>query len=98
PGVGVSVYDMHDNHRGDVYIDLPNGKFVLNPGKHVSVANPEIAEFESINPFEAVSHRAVTTSKGKAFNIYASEFSIPSALRSLSMLGALVQSNNPNDI
>jgi hypothetical protein len=99
PNAGVSIYDLHDNHVGDVSISIDGGTpTTLSPGRHLSVATGSADDFAAINPFDTVSHRQLATKKIGALTVFTSEFSIPSAMRNLLVIAAMTKSHKPQHV
>jgi YVTN family beta-propeller protein len=92
----VSIFDLHDNHTGDVQIDGANSA-VLAPGRHVTITSMNANDFSTVNPFDSISHREMQTKQNKSFTVFTSEFSIPSAIKGLDIDAALKQSEAYSD-
>jgi hypothetical protein len=89
PGVAVSVYDLHDNHTGDVKLKVGDNEIVLAPGRHVTIAQNPVDDFVAVNPFGAIAHRDLQTNRSEAYTVFSSEFSIPSAVQGVNVLSTL---------
>ncbi len=86
----LSVYDLDDHVKRGVMV-LTNGhEFVLSPGRHFIVADSSAREFGTVNPIQSIMHRSVSRHKlGAHCSAFTSEFSIPSAVNSVSTLKSL---------
>ncbi len=97
----LSVFNLHDNQKNSVAIELcgqePTGQnYSLAPGQHLTVSTASGEDFASINPVEAIAHRSLTSKTFSAgFSIFTSEFSIPTALNSVSSLKTITSSTHP---
>jgi len=99
PGM-VSVYDLHDQGEKRVAIKTADESLTLAPGKQIILSNKtkEELEFEKITPAHRIAYRnlehRVLPSGTK---VYASEFSIPSAILYLKPLRQVLLSDNKED-
>jgi hypothetical protein len=94
----VSIFNLHDSHSGDVKLHRGSREIVLTPGRHITIASQDTTDFASVNPIGNIAHRDLKAtsepgSNGRAQCVFASEFSIPSAIKAVTQLSALAQSN-----
>lgn len=92
---GLAVFDFEDQHKGSVSVYANGHNVVLSPGRHVMITPHHTAEFAQINAIETIAHRNIAGAVRNEFKSHVSEFSIPTALDSVTSLRAMVQSNHP---
>ncbi|MDZ4837091.1 MAG: hypothetical protein SGJ27_25180 [Candidatus Melainabacteria bacterium] len=93
---GLSIYNLHDNKKSSVSVSISGQQFCLAPGQHLTLANSRSSEFGTVNPIEQISHRTLRTSRANnGVSIFTSEFSIPSAMDSVSSLKSITSSSHP---
>lgn len=93
---GMSVYNLHDNRKNSVTIELSGKEFSLAPGQHLTVASTGSDDFSSVNAIEAIAHRSMKTRTLDAGNaIFTSEFSVPNAIDTVRSLKSITSSSNP---
>lgn len=96
---GLCLYNMHDEHRGDVHFSNTDvAKVDLNIGQHMMVAIGGDSAYEDINPLGFVSHRDLQTDKlPGGMRLFRSSFSITSALGDINTLATMQHSANSHD-
>jgi hypothetical protein len=83
---GMSVYDIHDAHDGDVLIAAGDRTFALNPGRNAIIADGDVTALEHINPLGCIAYRNAQTDKlPNGTTRIRSEFWIPTALKGLKL-------------
>ncbi len=93
---GLSIYNLHDNRKDSVAVELKGVQYCLAPGQHLTIANSKTSDFSSINALEAIGHRSLTSRIiDNGMSIFTSEFSVPNAIDSVSSLRNLTASSNP---
>jgi hypothetical protein len=80
-GETVSVYNLHDQHAGDVRLVDAQGETVLAPGQHVTVTASSVEKFDVVNRLAGIGHRTMQTSDAGTTRRFTSEFSIISAIK-----------------
>jgi YVTN family beta-propeller protein len=78
---GIAIYDLHDSRNNHVAFTNGDTKFALAPGRHLLVTDLSASDYESINPFGAISHRMLQKTDVGSTRAFVSEFSILSALK-----------------
>src|SRR5262249_44253616 len=92
----LAVYDFHDGQRNAVVITAANRTLALCPGRHATVTTDNVREIQEINAAEAFGYRNMTIKQlGAGLNVFASEFSIPTAMRMVEPLRHLAVSRHP---
>lgn len=95
PSAGLSVYNLHDNHKNSVIVNVAEQKVVLPPGRHAHFSNQKRGAFADVNPVELVQHRSMTQTRlANGVTMYTSEFAIPSACYAVKPLKMLMTSND----
>lgn len=93
---GLAVYDLHDSSRNAVVVTTKNKRISLSPGRHVLVSSHNAHNFANVNPIELVQYRGISQSKlENGWNVYTSEFAIPSACYAVTPLSTLMKSKHP---
>ncbi len=93
----ISIYDVHDRHKGAVKLNVKGNQFLLNPGRHLTIAPLDSGEFSDVNLVHAIPHRSVSDAQLLDRKIYHSEFSIVSAINSIKPLKQLMASNRSEE-
>ena len=89
---GLSIYNLHDEHRGSVRLLREGGRqYSVILGEHLTVARKG-KEFPELNPVPSISHADLRTFGGTAWNVYQSKFSLTSAIVGLDSLALLKNS------
>lgn len=91
----LSVYDVNDNHKRSVEVEVGGRSIPLSPGRHVTVTHNKVAQFADINAVETMMHRHVGSHElGNGHKAFTTEFSLPAAIEVLKPLKAMLKSNN----
>jgi hypothetical protein len=91
----LSVYDVNDQHKRSVEVEVGGRSIPLSPGRHVTVTHNKIGQFNEINAVEAMMHRHVGSHElGNGHKAFTTEFSLPGAIEVLKPLKAMIKSNN----
>jgi len=91
----LAVYNMADQHKDSVTIDVQGQKLTLAPGMHMTVAAEDAGAFAQVNAFEAISHRNLTDRVLKpGTKVYTTEFSALSAIGTVKPLQVLAKSQH----
>lgn len=92
---GLSVYDLHDERKNSIVVNVGDKVFSLSPGHQVLISGHAKAAFESVNPLELVQYRNLNhTQLGNGHKAFTAEFSIPSACYAVKPLQQLMSSNH----
>jgi hypothetical protein len=94
----ISVFDLHDEHRGAVKIVNGNSAITLHPGKQATITRSVSEAFHMINPSESFEYRHMhrkTLANGTY--LFSSEVSIPSVLNATKTLRNLFASRDKKD-
>lgn len=95
-GEGLAVYDIHDGRKGSIKVTAGTETYPLAPGRHILISTDKSGEFASANALELIPHSDVKqVRKSEKQTVYKSEFSIPSAINSVSALKELMKSDDP---
>src|SRR5262249_2465148 len=93
----LTIYDLHDSQRNAVVVSVANRTLALSPGRHATVTSGDVKAFEEVNPAEAFGYRNMTSKQLCAgLNLFASEFSITTAMRMVRPLRHLAASRHPH--
>lgn len=93
---GMAVLNLYDDRTGSVSVSCAGGSYKLPVGRQLVVSNNQQAAFDDVNP-SAIGYRNLAQSKSGNVTIYASEFSLSSALTAADRLGALLGSARQED-
>lgn len=92
---GLAVYNLHDNHKNSVVININGRAISLPPGRHAHISTQERGVYADVNPIELIQHRALQQSQMEnGLRVYTSEFAIPSACYAVKSLNQLMKSND----
>ena len=96
-GNDVAVYDLHDDLRTGSIKVITNGKeMALAPGTQVLLSRNGKANFESLNPGNAIAYRNVKVSDmGAGVKAYVCDFSIVHGLSNVPVIRRLLVSGDP---
>ncbi|MDX2108385.1 MAG: hypothetical protein SFY67_18470 [Candidatus Melainabacteria bacterium] len=94
-GNDVAVYNLHDTHRGGVFVVSNNKVVNVLPGHQVLLTRNPNAHFDHLNPGKDIGHRK-THSKdlGGGITAHISEFSIIGAFSSVPALRQMIKSDD----
>lgn len=96
---GLSVYNLHDCHGGDVSISTGRKRCQVNLGEHVTIASHKGDGFEDVNLVPSITHADLQSYELPAGKrLFRSKFSIFSALTGLEPLTLAKHSSNREDI
>ncbi len=96
---GVAVYDLHDHGRNSVVVHTAGKRISLSPGRHLTIDSRVTHNFASVNALELVQHRGLEQTKlQNGWNVFASEFSLPSACYAVKPLSELMNSTDANGL
>lgn len=88
---GLSLFNLHDEHRGSVNLARDGKRFAVVLGEHLTVAKKG-KDFAELNPVPSIAHADLQTSNGKELNLYQSKFSLTSAITGLDSIALLKKS------
>lgn len=92
---GLAVYNLHDNHKNSVVININGRAISLPPGRHAHISTQKRGVYADVNPIELIQHRALQQSQMEnGLRVYTSEFAIPSACYAVKSLNQLMKSND----
>ncbi len=92
---GLAVYNLHDNHKNSVVININGRAISLPPGRHAHISTQQRGVYADVNPIELIQHRALQQSQMEnGLRVYTSEFAIPSACYAVKSLNQLMKSND----
>lgn len=92
---GLAVYNLHDNHKNSVVININGRAISLPPGRHAHISTQLRGVYADVNPIELIQHRALQQSQlENGLRVYTSEFAIPSACYAVKSLNQLMKSND----
>lgn len=95
-GHGTSVYDLHDSKRAGVKVDFGSQSVSLAPGRHATVCARRAGSYSAVNPMESIMHRDVNeVATANGVGAFTSEFSVHSAVQSVSSLRSIFASSHP---
>lgn len=95
-GHGTSVYDMHDSKRAGVRVNFGAQSVSLAPGRHATVCARRAGSYSAVNPMESIMHRDVNeVATANGVGAFTSEFSVHSAVQSVSSLRSIFASSHP---
>ncbi len=95
-GHGTSVYDMHDVKRAGVRVNFGSQSVSLAPGRHATVCARRAGSYSAVNPMESIMHRDVNeVATADGVGAFTSEFSVHSAVQSVSSLRSIFASSHP---
>lgn len=91
----VSVFDLHDEHKGAVRISEGTRSVVLHPGKQATITKSTASEFHVVNPSEHFGYRHMHRKAfGKGTFLFSSEVSVPSLISATKTLKSLLTSRH----
>ncbi len=91
----LTVYDINDSHKRSITVEVSGRTLSLSPGAHVTVTSKRISSYCQINPVQSVMHRGLSTHDlSDDQRAFTSEFSIPSAVRAVRPLRAMLGSKS----
>ncbi|MBX3151315.1 hypothetical protein KF728_14280 [Candidatus Obscuribacterales bacterium] len=91
----VSVFDLHDEHKGAVRISEGTHSFTLHPGQQATVTKSSATEFHAINPSEHFGYRHMSRRPfGHTSFMFSSDVSIPSIISATKPLKSLLKSSH----
>ena len=94
---GTAVYNIDDQHRDAVRIQVGNHTIPLSPSKQATVTSSTVKAFEQVNPVEAIGYRYMTDSElGDGMKVFNSEFSISSSIGAVKTLRSFITSKHPD--
>jgi adhesin HecA-like repeat protein len=92
---GLAVYNLHDQGRNNVVVHSNGKRISLSPGRHITVSSHAVDDFASVNAIELVQHRNLEKAKlNNGWNLYSSEFALPSVCYAVKPLKRLMTSTN----
>jgi hypothetical protein len=93
-GADAAIYDLHDNvYTGSVKVVANNKTFTLSPGTEILLTRNSTANFESLNPGNALGYRNVRSSDlGGGIKMFVSEFSIANGVSNIPVARSLLKS------
>jgi hypothetical protein len=96
---GVAVYNLHDEHAGNVNVTLQDGsQTAVGIGRHVLFAQTS-GGYDHVNPLGSIAHRNMQQHDLKSgLRQFSSEFSIVSALSGVKTLSHIAHSTKAADI
>ncbi len=89
----VSIYNFHDEAKDSVTMVADGREIDVYPGRHVTVCKSNSGSFEEVNPGLFIPHRSMRTYEVGNKKFFASEFHIPSAIRGIEPLQAMLTSS-----
>ncbi len=89
----LSLYNLHDNHKNSVLINIGNKAIALNPACHISISK-HFNSFESINPIPVLGYRGLQSNIINGITIYQSDYSILSLVNAIKPVKTLFMSSN----
>lgn len=93
---GLSIYNLHDNRKDSVSVEIQGQRYCLAPGQHLTIASSKTSDFAAVNALEAISHRSLKSQTIEhGMSIFTSEFSVSTAIDSVSSLKNITSSSNP---
>ncbi|MBX9668483.1 MAG: hypothetical protein K2X93_12735 [Candidatus Obscuribacterales bacterium] len=93
-GHHLSVYDVHDHHKGSISLTIAGNTVALSPGRHLTVTDSSVQGFSDVNPIESVMHKAMRNIELNNHRVFVSDFSIPSAVGTIGALNAIMNSDH----
>ncbi len=93
---GIAIYNIHDNGKNSVSIDVAGKQLSLAPGRHISITRDKAADFAAINHVESISHRGLqSVSLNDEYIAYLSDFSLLSAMANVYSVKTVMKSQHP---
>jgi hypothetical protein len=92
---GLTVFNLDDSHSGSVVARIGNHSMSIEPGRHLTIARPNVSDFAAVNPAQLIAHRRMQTGEIDGFKTFKSEFHLLSAISGLGQLRQLVWSIEP---
>jgi hypothetical protein len=91
------VCDFHDNlYTGSVKVIANNKELVLSPGKQVLLTRNNTADFESLNPCNALNCQNVRSSDvGAGIKVFICDFSISNGMARIPVIYNMLRSQDP---
>jgi hypothetical protein len=96
---GLAVFNLDDQHRDAVKINVSGKTIHVSPGKHVAITYSSVKGFEQINPIEEIGYRSLSEKPiSSELKVFSGEFSIPSAIGSIDALKRILSSKNTAEL
>jgi hypothetical protein len=94
---GLSLYNIHDEHRGDVCFAGKAASLSLPIAQHLMIST-EDREFADVNPLDFITHRELRSDKlPGGLQMIHSQFSLLSAINGVAPLRAMLHSSEPGE-
>jgi len=92
---GLAVYDLDDHRKHSVVVESNGKRISLSPGQHAHISSHGSTDFADVNALELVQYRGLSRTRlENGWNVYTSEFSIPSACFAVKTLRQLTSSSH----
>jgi hypothetical protein len=90
---------LDDSRNADVTVQVNGNVFSLKAGKHLLITDKLNQTFAQINPVVGIGHRNFMIDNiASGLRVYTSDFSIPTAIETISPLNELMSSSNPQAV
>jgi hypothetical protein len=94
-GATTAIYNLCDQSKGAVTLELSSGTIVIPPGRAIILSTDRSIDLNRSNPISSIALRNVQPSTTGGARTITAEFSVASALSQVGSLSALLKSKDP---